>query len=55
MGKKKRNKPFRAPAMKPQLPVEIQRAMDERRKMFEQAFQTSCGRVRAGHHAVPSW
>lgn len=47
MGKKKRNKPFRAPAMKPQLPVEIQRAMDERRKMFEQAFQTSCGRVRA--------
>ncbi|HUX65210.1 hypothetical protein [Sulfuricella sp.] len=47
MGKKKRKKPFRAPAMKPQLPVEMQRAMDERRKMFEQAFQTSCGRVRA--------
>jgi hypothetical protein len=47
MGKKKRKKPFRAPAMKPQPPVEMQRAMDERRKMFEQAFQASCGRVRA--------
>lgn len=47
MGKKKRKKSFRAPAMKPQLSVEMQRAMGQRRKMFEQAFQASCGRVRA--------
>lgn len=47
MGKKKRKKPFRSPAMKPQLPIERQRAMDERSKLFEQAFQKSCGGVRA--------
>lgn len=47
MGKKKRKKPFRAPAMKRQLPVEMQRAMEERRRAFEEEFQASCGRVRA--------
>ncbi len=46
MGKKKRKKPFRAPAVKPHLPVEMQREIDARRKMFEQAFQVSCSRVR---------
>ncbi|MEN8130963.1 MAG: hypothetical protein ABFS45_12375 [Pseudomonadota bacterium] len=44
--KKKGKKQFRAPAMKPHLPIEMQRDMDERRKMFEQAFQVSCDRVR---------
>lgn len=44
MSRKKRKKPFRAPVTKP--PVTILRAMDERRKVFEQAFQVSCGRVR---------
>lgn len=47
MSKKKRKKPFRSPATKPHLSVAMQRAMDERRKMFEQAFQASCSRVRA--------
>lgn len=48
MGKKKKlKKPFRVSAIKPQLPIEMQRTMDERRKIFEQAFQASCGGVRA--------
>ncbi|MGE8481338.1 MAG: hypothetical protein ACN6Q5_01900 [Pseudomonas sp.] len=46
MSKKKRKKPFGAPAKKPHLPVEMQRVMDGRRNMFEQAFQLSCGRLR---------
>lgn len=47
MGKKKRKKSFRAPTMKPQLPVEMQRIIEERRKVFKNEFQASCGRVRA--------
>jgi hypothetical protein len=46
LSKKKRTKPFRAPVTRPHLPVAMQLVMDERRKMFEQAFQKSCGRVR---------
>lgn len=45
MSKKKRKKPFSAPATKPYLSVEMSRAMEERRDMFEQAFQLSCSRV----------
>ncbi|MFA7290978.1 MAG: hypothetical protein WC023_01900 [Rhodocyclaceae bacterium] len=46
MGKKKRKKPFRVPVTKPNLPITMLRDMGERRKMFERAFQVSCGRVR---------
>lgn len=45
MSKKKRKKPFRAPVTRPHLPVAVPLAVDERRKMLEQAFQVSCGRV----------
>jgi hypothetical protein len=47
MGKKKSKKPFRSPSTKPQLPVEMQRAMDERRAMIEKAFEAACRRVRS--------
>lgn len=46
MSRKKRKKPFRAPATKPHLPVAMLRDMDERRKMFEQDFPISCSQVR---------
>ncbi|WP_159910962.1 hypothetical protein [Pantoea sp. 18069] len=47
MSKKKRKQPSRVSAGKLQLAPEIQRSIDEQRKMFEQAFEASCGRVRA--------
>lgn len=46
MSKKKRKRVLRAPDKNPQLPAPMLRAMNERREMFEQAFQLSCGRVR---------
>lgn len=47
LGKKKRKKPFRAPATKPHLPIAMQRAMDQQLEKFELAFQESCDRTRA--------
>ncbi|WP_322982048.1 hypothetical protein [Pseudomonas sp. C11] len=46
MNKKKRKRSARSPAKKPHLSAEMQRVMDERRKMFDQAFQVSCSRGR---------
>lgn len=45
--KKKRKKPYRTQATKPHVQVAMQQAMNEREKIFEQAFQASCDRVRA--------
>lgn len=47
MGKKKRKKQRVKPLDMPGLTPEIQRAMDERRKMSDQAFLASCAQVRA--------
>lgn len=46
LSKKKRKKPPRSPATKLLLPVTMQRAMDERRNMLDQAFRGACGQVR---------
>ncbi|MDO7928395.1 hypothetical protein Q6A51_16530 [Pseudomonas sp. KFB-139] len=46
MSKKKNKKSNRVPAKKPHLSAEMQEAMAERRKIFDNAFQVSCGRVR---------
>lgn len=43
--KKKSKKQFRSSAMKPDLLIDMQRDMDERRNIFEQAFLASCGKV----------
>lgn len=46
MSKKKRKKPAHPPTAKPGLSAEMKRVMEERWKMFDQAFQVSCDQVR---------
>lgn len=46
MAKKKRKGRPRARASRPQLLPDLREAIDERRRMFEQAFQNSCDQVR---------
>lgn len=45
-GKWKGKKPLHSPSARPQLPVEMQRAMDERRALVEKAFEAACSKVR---------